>query len=107
MLFLRIGCRAGKRGESLGRGLLHVESRRGRLRLAHTGGNLYASEFSDQPCSGKTVVVDQLKALEEMPKNLRDALEKGMLAYQIQETGHYNIFGRQVVPQPTNPDLGW
>lgn len=50
---------------------------------------LYASEFSDQPGSGKTIVVDQQKVVEEMPKSLRDMLEKNMFEYQIQKSGHY------------------
>lgn len=54
---------------------------------------LYASEFSDHPGSGETIVIDQLQALKDMPKTLRDELEKVEFEYQIQEAGHYSSLG--------------
>ncbi|KAB8290412.1 hypothetical protein EYC80_010845 [Monilinia laxa] len=52
---------------------------------------LYASEFEDELGSGETIIVDQLKALAEMPSDLRAELENKTFEYQIQEAGHYDL----------------
>ncbi|KAA8575940.1 hypothetical protein EYC84_006105 [Monilinia fructicola] len=61
---------------------------------------LYASEFSDELGSGETIIVDQLKALAEMPSDLRAELENKTFEYQIQEEGHYDLQGDTWFPIP-------
>lgn len=50
---------------------------------------LYAAEFSDEPGSGETFIVDQVRAGKEMPSDLRERLSKVTFEYHIQEQGHY------------------
>ncbi|TDZ35563.1 Carboxymethylproline synthase [Colletotrichum spinosum] len=50
---------------------------------------LYAADFSDEPGSGETFIVDQVRAGKEMPSDLRERLSGVTFEYHIQEQGHY------------------